>query len=92
MTKEQALEKTVSRFTNLMDGKVLSNVGVRTIIDYYEQLQKNSVLKVSTMGNIERRFLDAEIAFNQQELEDEMGYNDHPLPQDTWDGGFVQEP
>lgn len=77
MTKEQALEKTVSRFTNLMDGKVLSNVGVRTIIDYYEQLQKNSVSKVSTMGNIERRFLEAEIAFNQQELEDEMGYNNY---------------
>jgi hypothetical protein len=77
MTKEQALEKTVSRFTNLMDGKVLSNVGVRTIIDYYEQLQKNSVPKVSTMGNIERRFLEAEIAFNQQELEDEMGYNNY---------------
>jgi hypothetical protein len=77
MTKEQALEKTVSRFTNLMDGKVSSNVGVRTIIDYYEQLQKNSVPKVSTMGNIERRFLEAEIAFNQQELEDEMGYNNY---------------
>jgi hypothetical protein len=77
MTKEQALEKTVSRFTNLMDGKVSSNVGVRTIIDYYEQLQKNSVPKVSTMGNIERRFLEAEIAFNQEELEDEMGYNNY---------------
>jgi hypothetical protein len=77
MTKEQALEKTVSRFTNLMDGKVSSNVGVRTIIDYYEQLQKNAVPKVSTMGNIERRFLEAEIAFNQQELEDEMGYNNY---------------
>ena len=77
MTKEQALEKTVSRFTNLMDGKVSSNVGVRTIIDYYEQLQKNAVPKVSTMGNIERRFLEAEIAFNQEELEDEMGYNNY---------------
>ena len=34
--KEQALKKTISQFTNLIDGKVKSNVSVATIIKYYE--------------------------------------------------------
>jgi hypothetical protein len=71
---------------------VLSNAAVRTIINYYEDLQKDNTPKVSSISNIEKKFQEAEIASNQEDLEDEMGYNDHPLPQDTWDGGFVQEP
>ena len=38
MTKEEALIKTRSKFTNLMDGKIISGVGVSTIIGYYEAL------------------------------------------------------
>ena len=34
--KEQALQKTINKFTNLIDGKVNSNVSVATIIKYYE--------------------------------------------------------
>jgi hypothetical protein len=92
MTKQEALDKTVTRFTNLLDGKVLSNAAVRTIINYYEDLQKDNTPKVSSISNIEKKFQEAEIASNQEDMEDEMGYNDHQLPQDTWDGGFVQEP
>jgi hypothetical protein len=33
MTKEEALRKTQDRFTNLLDGKVSSNVSVSTIIN-----------------------------------------------------------
>lgn len=38
MTKQQALEKTVRKFTNLIDGKILSGVSVTAVISYYESL------------------------------------------------------
>lgn len=62
MTKEEALLVTQKRFTNLLDGKVLSNVGVVTIISYYESLL-TSVLYVQAprTSNIEQNFIEDEI-------------------------------
>jgi hypothetical protein len=74
MTKEQALKKTQDRFTNLMDGKVLSNATVYVIINYYETLLAGSKPKVSTVSNIERNFIEADIQALQNDLEDEAGY------------------
>jgi hypothetical protein len=58
MTKQEALLKTSSRFTNLMDGKVIPNVGVKTIIDYYESLLINKPLKITTTSGIESNFME----------------------------------
>lgn len=38
MTKEQAAKYTIKRFTNLIDGKVLSFTSVGAILNYYEGL------------------------------------------------------
>lgn len=74
MTKEQALKKTQDRFTNLMDGKVVSTASVYGIISYYEGLLSNKDTKVSTTCNITRRFVEADIQALQNDLEDEAGY------------------
>jgi hypothetical protein len=64
MTKEQALRKTQDRFTNLLDGKVSSNVSVSTIIKYYEDLlvdKKPTPPKV--LSNIDKKFLEEEMYY-----------------------------
>jgi hypothetical protein len=38
MTKEEALEKTRKKFTNLFDGDILPRTSVGKIISYYESL------------------------------------------------------
>jgi len=47
MTKEQAQRDTVKRFTNLIDGKVLSFVSVATILNHYELLLNDSKVNTS---------------------------------------------
>ena len=49
MTRDLALAQTVRKFTNLLDGKVLSSVSVAQVISYYESL----ILDVPT-DNISR--------------------------------------
>lgn len=62
MTKEQALRKTQDRFTNLLDGKVSSNVSVSTIIKYYEDLLVDKKPTPSTkLSGIEQNFVEEEI-------------------------------
>jgi hypothetical protein len=63
MTKEEALYKTISRFTNLLDRKVLPNVAVKTIINYYEGLLKNEHIEVKTTSNIVQNFVEQDIDF-----------------------------
>ena len=63
MTKQDALAKTQMRFTNLMDGKVVSNVAVKTIIDYYEGLLKSKPVEVKTTSNFMQNFTQQEIDF-----------------------------
>ena len=38
MTKKQALTLTEQRYTNLIDGSVVSNATIKGIISYYERL------------------------------------------------------
>jgi hypothetical protein len=51
MTKEQALDKTIRRFTNLLDGKVVSNISVSSVIKYYEALLDNQPTPVITRSS-----------------------------------------
>ena len=73
--KEQALKKTISQFTNLIDGKVKSNVSVATIIKYYEiQLGIISSQEEINMptSNITQCFIEEDI--NQMEREQDNFY------------------
>jgi hypothetical protein len=72
MTKEIAVEKTIKKFTNLLDGKTI-NVGVKTILDYYNSLLENKDMVVKSVSNIEQNFQEEEI----QEMLEEADY---------WDG------
>ena len=68
MTREQAIQKTRERFTNLYDGSILSKYSVRDIIDYYESLINNQVPVIKKVtGNIENNFQEDYF----RELEDE---------------------
>jgi hypothetical protein len=72
MTKEIAVEKTIKKFTNLLDGKTI-NVAVKTILDYYNSLLENKDMVVKSVSNIEQNFQEEEI----QEMLEEADY---------WDG------
>ena len=62
MTKQEALARTKVMFTNLMDGKVISGIGVKTIIDYYESLIETSKpTEVHTTSNILQNFIEDDI-------------------------------
>ena len=64
MNKKTALEKTSSKFTNLLDGKVLPSATVSGIIEYYENLLEGKPTTVrKPMGNIESNFLEDEIDY-----------------------------
>jgi len=62
MTKAEALKRTRERFTNLLDGKVLPNATVTSIINYYETLvEKNVTPAVNQSCGIMDNFREAEI-------------------------------
>lgn len=71
MNKTDALIKTVKRFTNLIDGKVVPNAGVITIISYYESLLQNKkpVVTMPSSG-IESNFKEDQ----EQEMLNEADY------------------
>lgn len=73
MTKIDALEKTKTRFTNLIDGTVRNGVSVSQIISYYESLINEGKAEVSIIGNIERCFLEADISHLENEQYEELG-------------------
>jgi hypothetical protein len=73
MTKQEALLKTMQRFTNLMDGSVIPKAGVTTIIHYYESLLIDKTQVVKSTSNIEENFQEEEF----QEMLNEADY---------WDG------
>jgi hypothetical protein len=61
MTRAEALKRTRERFTNLLDGKVLPNATVTSIIDYYESLvEKNTAPAVKDSSGILDNFREAE--------------------------------
>jgi hypothetical protein len=63
MSKEkiEALMATTRRFTNLLNGDIIPNVGVISIISYYEDLLHKNVQVVKSTSNIERKFQEEEI-------------------------------
>ena len=68
MTRAEALNKTKERFTNLLDGKVLPNATVTSIINYYESLvEKNIAPAVNHSCGIMDNFREAAI---QQYIDD----------------------
>jgi hypothetical protein len=68
MTKDEALQKAIRKFTNLYGGDVLPNVGVRTIINYYETLLHSKAAPViKQISGIEKNFIEDEIS----EIEDD---------------------
>lgn len=74
MNKTDALIETVKRFTNLIDGKVVPNAGVITIISYYESLlQDEKPVVTMPSSGIESNFKEDQ----EQELLNEADY---------WDG------
>lgn len=72
MDRTIAVEKTVKKFTNLLDGKTI-NVGVKTILEYYNSLLENKETIVKTVSGIEQNFQEEEF----QEMLEEADY---------WDG------
>ena len=72
MSNQEAKQRTIRRFTNLLDGTVLPYVTPGQIIDYYQTLLDNNKPEVKMpLGNIERQFREAEI---QADLDDEDDY------------------
>jgi hypothetical protein len=72
MTKLEALTRTQKKFTNLIDGKVLSNASVIDIIIYYEALVDLKPVKIEYQSLIEKNFLEEEY----QEMLNEADYWD----------------
>lgn len=78
MTKLEALTRTQKRFTNLIDGKVISKASVIDIIVYYEALVDLKPVKVEYQSLIEKNFAEEEA----QDLLNEADY---------WDGEHSRE-
>jgi hypothetical protein len=71
MTKEDARSATVSKFTNLWDGSVLSHASVSTIIDHYEALLAGAKpARISDHSHFIQNFIEEQI----KEYEDEEHY------------------
>lgn len=66
-----ARQATIRRFTNLLDGSIISSASVSQIIEYYEAQLKNAPIVVKTNCSITNNFLDAQIAEYE---EDEADY------------------
>jgi hypothetical protein len=77
MTKLEALTRTQKKFTNLIDGKVLSNASVIDIIIYYEALVDLKPVKIEYQSLIEKNFLEEEYQemFNEADYWDDDGTN-----------------
>jgi hypothetical protein len=75
MSNQEAKQRTIRRFTNLLDGTVLPYVTPGQVIDYYQSLINLDKPQVKMpLGNIERQFTEAEI---QYDLDEEDDYYDN---------------
>jgi len=74
MDKNLALLRTHDRFTNLIDGKVLSKASVTDIIDYYESLlaDQPKVPELPASGIMQN--------FIEDDIQDQLNEADY------WDG------
>jgi hypothetical protein len=78
MTKEEARNLTVSRFTNLLDGSIVHYARVGKIIDHYEALlAKVKPAPVNDQSYFIQNFIDD--AMKKME-------NDYYMDQDDYDG------
>jgi hypothetical protein len=71
MERDLALAQTIRKFTNLIDGKVLSGISVAQIISYYESLILDvPTNNVSRIDGIVANFMEDYInsLVNEQEL------------------------
>jgi hypothetical protein len=66
-----AKQATISRFTNLLDGGIISRASVSQIIEYYEAKKNNAPITVKQDCSITRKFIEAQI---QEEYEDEYDF------------------
>ena len=64
-----ARQATIRRFTNLLDGSIISSASVSQIIEYYEAQLRNAPIAVKTNCSITNNFLDAQIAEYEEENE-----------------------
>ena len=81
MTKLEALTRTKKRFTNLIDGKIISKASVIDIIVYYEALVDLKPVKVEYQSLIEKNFAEEET----QDLLNEADYQDGEHSRE-WEG------
>jgi hypothetical protein len=71
MERDLALAQTIRKFTNLIDGKVLSGISVAQIISYYESLILDvPTNNVSRIDGIVANFMEDYVnsLANEQEL------------------------
>ena len=71
MTRDLAKAQTIRKFTNLLDGKVLSGISVIQVINYYEAL----VLGLPT--NTVRRVDGITANFMEEEFNEMLDEEDH---------------
>ena len=72
MNKDEALRRAKERFSNLMDGGVLSGATVGGIIGYYEGLMRGEDCRAVVCSNIGRGFMEdavAELRWDEDEME-----------------------
>ena len=81
MTKQDALDATVRKFTNLYDGSVIPRAGVRTIIEHYEALLANAnPAPINDHSHFIQNFIEEEIReMEDDDYLDSYGYN-YPGP------------
>jgi len=60
-----AKQATIDRFTNLLDGSIISSASVSTIIDYYETKLRNAPITVKENCNITRKFKETELELTE---------------------------
>ena len=68
MTQQEAISRTVNRFTNLMDGKVLPYVTVHYILSYYISLIENTETYPKSHSGIVDNFMEE----YYRDLDDEL--------------------
>lgn len=61
LEKLEALGATIKRYTNSIDGKVISNALVIGIITYYEYLLDTNPVEVKYQSGIKSNFIEEEL-------------------------------
>lgn len=61
MTKLEALAATSKRYTNSIDGKVISSASVIEIITYYEYHSDTNLVEIKYQSGIESNFIEEEL-------------------------------